>query len=143
MIDNEFRDYPRTIQTACGSTAYIDLDASYPAYRCTTCLAVYGSVGMSDWCHEAMREARVFELLKKSNQNTLGISYMANMQDDIKKLYAKEFAEISDELRSGSANATGSAACLIDALVYKAYIEGYDQGYYQCSVNNGDNPDDL
>lgn len=65
------------------------------------------------------------------------------MLDEIKKIYAKEFAEISDELRSGSANAVGSANCLIEALVHKVYMDGYDNGYYQCSVNNGDIPDDL
>lgn len=66
-MKEDLSGWPRTIETACGSTAGIDPDAGYPAYRCYTCFAVYGSVGMSDWCHEAMREAQVFELLKKSN----------------------------------------------------------------------------
>lgn len=67
MIDEDLGNYPSIIETACGSIAGIDPDGGWPFYRCYTCLAVYGSVGMSDYCHEAMREARVFELLKKSN----------------------------------------------------------------------------
>lgn len=65
------------------------------------------------------------------------------MQDEIKKIYAKELAEISDELGSGASNAAGTARCLVDELVQKAYIDGYDAGYYQCSVNNGLETDDL
>lgn len=66
MIDEDLRGWPRTVTTACGSTAFLDANASYPAYRCYTCLTVYGSVGMPDYCREAMREEQVFKMLKKS-----------------------------------------------------------------------------
>lgn len=66
MIDEDLRGWSRTVTTACGSVAFLDTDASYPAYRCYTCLAVYGSVGMPDYCREAMREVQACNILKKS-----------------------------------------------------------------------------
>jgi hypothetical protein len=66
MIEDDFRGMPQTMTTACGSTAFLDLNASYPAYRCYTCLTVYGSVGMPDFCREAMLEQQVFKMLKES-----------------------------------------------------------------------------
>jgi len=67
MIDEDLRGWPRTVTTVCGSSAFLDLNASYPAYRCYTCLAVYGSVGMPNHCHEALLEEQVFDMLKESN----------------------------------------------------------------------------
>ena len=66
-MEDIFKGYPRTIKTACGFTALFDYDASYPAYRCTQCLTVYGSVGIPDHCHEAMKEQRAFEVLRDAD----------------------------------------------------------------------------
>lgn len=70
MIDDEehwWRDLAGSVTTACGQTAVLDRNASYPAYRCLTCLAVYGSVGMSESCYDAMREQRAFKILRKQD----------------------------------------------------------------------------
>ena len=66
MMD-DLQNCPRSIKTACGSTAGLDPEASYPAYRCYTCLTVYGSVGMPDYCRDVMREQQVFEVLRSSD----------------------------------------------------------------------------
>ena len=66
-MNEDFKGLPRSVQTACGWTAFLDYDASYPAYRCENCLTIYGSVGMPDFCHEAVKEQRAFEVLRNAD----------------------------------------------------------------------------
>jgi hypothetical protein len=46
----------------CGGTAYFD-ESSGISYRCETCMAVVGSMGMPDHCKREAEKYRVMELL--------------------------------------------------------------------------------
>jgi hypothetical protein len=46
----------------CGGTAYFD-ESSGISYRCETCMAVVGSMGMPDHCKQEAEKWRVMELL--------------------------------------------------------------------------------
>ncbi len=42
-----------TQKSPCGELAYIE-DAGYPAYKCSSCNAIIGSVSMPIQCHDLM-----------------------------------------------------------------------------------------
>lgn len=46
----------------CGGTAYFD-ESSGISYRCETCMAVVGSIGMPAHCKHEAEKYRVMELL--------------------------------------------------------------------------------
>ena len=47
----------------CGGTAYYDLESSCYSYRCATCFAVVGSIGMPRSCKEERDKWNSFEVL--------------------------------------------------------------------------------
>jgi len=58
---------PDTIEVLCGSTAYFDEDSGI-SYRCETCFAVIGSIGMPRECAELYRMEEVVQKLKGKKQ---------------------------------------------------------------------------
>ncbi len=47
----------------CGGTAYFDPDCAHTSYRCMTCGAIAGSVGMPKSCKDAMEHYEIIERL--------------------------------------------------------------------------------
>jgi len=54
---------PKPIKLLCGSTAEFDVDSGI-SYRCTTCFAVVGSIGMPRDCKELYDMEDVVDKLK-------------------------------------------------------------------------------
>lgn len=46
-----------------GQLAELDLSGGYPTYRCQTCNAILGSVGMRDECYQITQEAKLMQTL--------------------------------------------------------------------------------
>jgi hypothetical protein len=55
--------WPEDIELECGSIASFDMDSGI-SYRCTTCFAVVGSIGMPDRCRELEDMVVVIEKLR-------------------------------------------------------------------------------
>ena len=51
------------VETLCGNTAYFDYESGI-SYRCDTCLAVLGSIGMPRECKELYDMEEVVSKLK-------------------------------------------------------------------------------
>lgn len=58
--------YNRHITTDCGQHAEWD-DGSGMGYRCHTCMAIVGSIGMPKHCHEIMKTNQAFNRLGAEN----------------------------------------------------------------------------
>ena len=64
MNDTEYNSAEfKPVELPCGSTAYFDHDSGI-SYRCDTCFAVVGSIGMPRSCKELMDMDRVINKLK-------------------------------------------------------------------------------
>jgi len=55
--------YKDSVELLCGNLAYFDEDSGI-AYRCETCGAVVGSVGMPRLCKELYEKEKVWNILK-------------------------------------------------------------------------------
>lgn len=66
-MQNKYGEYapvlPKPIELLCGATAEFDVDSGI-SYRCTTCFAVVGSVGMPKDCKELYDMEDVVKKLK-------------------------------------------------------------------------------
>lgn len=60
---------PKPIVLLCGSLAEFDVDSGI-SYRCTTCYAVVGSVGMPRECKELYEMEKVADKLRGKSWNS-------------------------------------------------------------------------
>jgi hypothetical protein len=50
------------IHMPCGGTAYFD-ESSGISYRCDTCMAVLGSIGMPETCRQIYRDMELLDVI--------------------------------------------------------------------------------
>ena len=55
-------EFYKPIPMPCGGTAYFD-ESSGISYRCDTCNAVIGSIGMPQSCREEYRKTEILDIL--------------------------------------------------------------------------------
>ena len=53
------------IDLPCGGQAVFEEESTIGAFRCTTCFAVAGSIGMPQYCKDEFDKVKVWEKLKE------------------------------------------------------------------------------
>ena len=66
-MPKEPEEFYKPIYMPCGGTAYFD-HSSGISYRCDTCFAVLGSIGMPQECREIYRKMELLDVIAGKKQ---------------------------------------------------------------------------